>query len=206
MFFRDLMLTRSEITIASILAAAERLFVARNYADVTMEQIAEEGRLTKGALYHHFESKEELYLAMMFADLNEKRRVLTEAVDFDSTCRERLRQLTKTFLTLPPLKQRVIRLVRRDVNVFDDHTRENLIRAYQRALPEPIERVLSDGIRDGELAPTDPRLLAWYYVTLVEVTLSRYAETQISHVEARLDHVLDLFFHGAAMPHKEAVE
>jgi AcrR family transcriptional regulator len=199
-------LTRSEATIAAILAAAERLFVERSYADITMEQIAEESRVTKGALYHHFESKEELYLAMMFADLDEKRRILSEAVDFDGSCRERLRRLTKAFFSLPVIKQKVIQLVRRDVNIFDDAARENLVRAYQHALSEPIERVLSDGIRDGDLAPTDPRLLAWHYIALVEVTLSRYAEAQFSHVEARLDHVLDLFFYGAAMSYKEAVE
>jgi AcrR family transcriptional regulator len=197
--------TRSEITVATILAAAERLFVARNYADVTMEQIAEEGRLTKGAIYHHFDSKEELYLAMMFADLNEKSAILANAVDFDGTCRQRLRSLTKTFLTLPPIKQQVIQLVRRDANVFRDPDRENLIRAYQRALPGPIETVLLDGIHDGDVAPADARLLAWHYIALVEVTLSRYAEAQVSHLEARLDHVLDLFFHGAALAREGAI-
>jgi AcrR family transcriptional regulator len=200
------MTTRSQTTIATIFAAAERLFVARNYADVTMGDIAEECLLTKGALYHHFKSKEELYLAMMLADMEDKRRVLSAAVDFDASCRERLRELTRTFLTLPAIKQRVIQLVRRDANVFDGPTRDTLIRAYQRALPDPIERVVIDGIREGDLAPTDPRLLTWHYVALVEVTLSRHAEAQLSHVDARLDHVLDLFFHGAAMAYKEAVE
>lgn len=200
------MLTKAEATIATILAAAERLFVERNYADVTMEQIADVGRVTKGALYHHFASKEDLYLAMMLADLGDKGRILREAADFDGACRERLRRLTKVFLTLPTVKRKVIQLVRRDANIFDAVTRERLVRAYQQALPEPIEGVLSDGIRDGDLAPTDPRLLAWHYIAIVEVTLSRHAETQFSHVEARLDHVLDLFFHGAAMSYKEAVE
>jgi len=197
--------TRSETTIATILAAAERLFVDRHYADITMEQIAEASHVTKGALYHHFESKEELYLAMMFADLDEKRRVLSGVVDCDGSCRERLRRLTRAFLMLPPTKQKVIRLVRRDINIFDDAARQNLVRAYQRALPEPIERVLSDGIRDGDLAPSETRLLAWHYIALVEVMLSRYAEAQFSRLDARLDHVLDLFFHGAAMTSKDVV-
>lgn len=200
------MLARSEATITTILAAAERLFVARNYADVTMEQIAEEGRLTKGALYHHFPSKEELYLAMMLADLDEKRRILSEAADFDGTCRERLRRLTKTFLTLPDVKRKLIRLVRRDINVFRDPARQNLVRAYQRALPEPIESLIRDGIRDGDLAPTDPRLLSWHYVAVVEVTLGRYAEMQLRNVEEKLDHVLDLFFNGVGMAFEGATE
>jgi AcrR family transcriptional regulator len=198
--------TRSQTTIATIFEAAERLFVARSYADVTMGDIAEACGLTKGALYHHFKSKEELYMAMMLTDMEEKRSIFSEAADFEGSCPERLRELTRTFLTLPANKQALIQLVRRDANIFDGTTREKLIRAYQRALPEVIETIIADGVRDGDLAPTDPRLLTWHYIALVEVTLSRHAELVLSHVDARLDHVLDLFFHGAAMAHKEAVE
>ncbi len=52
------MLTKSETTIANILTAAASLFTARNYADVTMDQIAVACSVTKGALYHHFKSHE----------------------------------------------------------------------------------------------------------------------------------------------------
>jgi len=65
--------TRSEATIANVLSAAAYLFISRHYADVTMDQIAETAHVTKGALYHHFSGKEELYLEMMHADLSAKK-------------------------------------------------------------------------------------------------------------------------------------
>ncbi|HLE28453.1 MAG TPA: TetR/AcrR family transcriptional regulator [Anaerolineales bacterium] len=188
---------RSEATVANILGAAQALFLNQNYADVTMDDIAEAAGVTKGALYHHFANKEALYLAMMHADLEEKKALFRAAVESRGTCRERLRRMTQIFLELSREKRDLIKLVRRDVNVFKDPLRSQLVRAYQAALPEQIEIILRDGIRDGELAPADPRLLAWLHVALVDVVLTRYAESVLQSQENVLDFVTNLFFNGA---------
>ncbi|MGD8413127.1 MAG: helix-turn-helix domain-containing protein, partial [Candidatus Latescibacterota bacterium] len=141
------MLTKSEATIANILAAATSLFTARNYADVTMDQIAVACDVTKGALYHHFSSKEELYLALMHSDLASKRAMFEEAIAAGRDCRDRLRRLTEVFFDLPKESREVIKLVRRDINIFDEPARRQLVKAYQDSLPDLIERVIRDGIR-----------------------------------------------------------
>ena len=191
------MLTKSEGTIANILAAAQSLFLARNYADVTMSQIAAAADVTKGALYHHFDSKEELYLALLHADLKQKRNLFQQAIDRETGSRNRLSALTAAFFELHREQRDLIRLVRRDINVFAGPARGELIRAYQTALPELVEQVLRDGIRDGEVQPEDPRLLSWHFVALVDVTLSAYADTVFEDTDRKLDHVLALFFSGA---------
>ena len=188
---------RSEATVTNILGAAQALFLNQNYADVTMDDIADAAGVTKGALYHHFANKEALYLAMMHADLEEKKELFRAAVESQGTCRERLRRMTQIFLELSREKRDLIKLVRRDVNVFKDPIRSQLVRAYQAALPEQIEIILRDGIRDGELAPADPRLLAWLHVALVDVVLTRYAESVLQSPENVLDFVTNLFFNGA---------
>jgi len=105
---------KSESTVANILAAAQSLFLEKNYADVTVTEIAEKAEVTKGALYHHFPSKEDLYLTMLHADLAHKRQLLRAAVEMQGSCRARLRRLTEIFLELPPEKRDLIKLVRRD--------------------------------------------------------------------------------------------
>ena len=50
-----------EVTVEKILDAAERLFLERGYEHTTIQDIVDElGGLTKGAVYHHFKSKEEI--------------------------------------------------------------------------------------------------------------------------------------------------
>ncbi len=198
-------ISKSETTVPNLLAAARTAFVAKNYAEVTMDEIARAAGVTKGALYHHFASKQALYLEMMHADLQEKRDLFRLAVERPGSCRARLSRLTEHFLDLPPEKRDLIKLVRRDINIFKDPQREKLVRAYQAALPEQIEAVLREGIEEGELAPTDARLLSWMYVAMVEVLLTHYAATLFEDDEAMLEAVLDLFFAGAGQAAESSV-
>ena len=55
---------RSESTIAVLLKAARRLFVEKGYADTTLDQVANAAGLTKGAVYHHFRAKRDLFCAV----------------------------------------------------------------------------------------------------------------------------------------------
>jgi AcrR family transcriptional regulator len=198
-------LTRSEATVARIIATARTLFVARNYADVTTDMLASAAGVTKGGLYHHFASKESLYASMMLDDFERKRRLFEQAVASPGTCRERLARLTRDFLSLSEEERELARLVRRDINTFTGADRERLVRAYQLALPEQIEAIIRDGMKDGELAQGDPRILSWSFVALVEVVVSQYAYDVLGSTSSRLDHVLDLFFDGAACkPNGEA--
>jgi AcrR family transcriptional regulator len=191
------MYSKSATTITNILAAAQTLFLNKNYADVTMTEIAETAGVTKGALYHHFSSKEALYLAMMHADLEEKKELFRSAAESAGACRERLRRLVETFLQLPREKRELIKLVRRDINIFKNPIRDRLVRAYQAALPEQVEVIIRDGIRSKELAPGDPRLLSWLHVALVEVIVTDYAEELLGSPAAKADYAVSLFFSGA---------
>jgi AcrR family transcriptional regulator len=191
------MYTKSIVTIANILSSAEASFLRKNYADVTMEDIAEGAGVTRGAAYHHFANKESLYVAMMLSALKEKQALFQTAVESPGTCRERLRRFTQIFLELSREKRDIMKLVRRDINIFKDPVRNQLVRAYQSALPEQIESILHDGVREGELARADVRLLSWMYVAIVEVLLTPYAEGVFDDRNAMLDFVIRLFFDGA---------
>lgn len=54
-------------TRASLIAVARRLFAARGYAGTSTEAVLEESRVSRGALYHHFENKQALFAATMEA-------------------------------------------------------------------------------------------------------------------------------------------
>lgn len=55
---------QAEETRAAVLAAARELFAQRGYANVGTEEIVQRARVTRGALYHHFAGKEDLFRAV----------------------------------------------------------------------------------------------------------------------------------------------
>jgi AcrR family transcriptional regulator len=55
-----------------ILRAARDVFGARGYHPATIEEIADEAGLSNGAIYYNFGSKEELFLALLDARLDER--------------------------------------------------------------------------------------------------------------------------------------
>jgi AcrR family transcriptional regulator len=55
---------QSEATRRRLLKVARRLFASRGYAGTSIEEIARRARVTKGALYHHFDSKQEVFRAV----------------------------------------------------------------------------------------------------------------------------------------------
>ncbi|HKS25457.1 MAG TPA: TetR/AcrR family transcriptional regulator [Thermoanaerobaculia bacterium] len=56
---------RSERSRALILDTALKLFAHRGYGATSVRDIAEEARLSKGNVYHHFEDKESIFRALL---------------------------------------------------------------------------------------------------------------------------------------------
>src|SRR6266581_3253289 len=55
-----------------VLAAARRVFLARGYAGATLDAIAEEAGFSKGVVYSQFDSKADLFLALLEARIAER--------------------------------------------------------------------------------------------------------------------------------------
>jgi AcrR family transcriptional regulator len=91
---------RSDATRASLVRAARELFAARGYADVGTEEIVRSAEVTRGALYHHFEDKRDLFRAVheqIEGEVTE--RVGAALADSDSADPvEALRTAARTFL------------------------------------------------------------------------------------------------------------
>jgi TetR/AcrR family transcriptional regulator, transcriptional repressor for nem operon len=80
-----------------ILATAFRLFFEKGYKEVTMSQLVEATGLSKGAFYHYFSSKEELYKVTFEKYIDSYLDSFTFDFDEKLTLRENLIRLFSRF-------------------------------------------------------------------------------------------------------------
>jgi AcrR family transcriptional regulator len=101
---------RSEATRAALLEAARELFAERGYTAVPTEEIVGRARVTRGALYHHFEDKRDLFRAV-YEDLErELAERLTAAAAAERRPERHLEVGCEAFLDacLEPAVQRIV--------------------------------------------------------------------------------------------------
>jgi len=72
-----------ELTRVKLIESAERVFVRAGFDAASVEQIAEEAGFSRGAFYSNFESKDELFLALL-----DKKRIETQSA-LDGIFREK---------------------------------------------------------------------------------------------------------------------
>lgn len=128
----------------SILEAAARVFGERGYASATVEEILNRAGVTRGALYFHFSSKEEVALGVLEAQmpidrLPEQSSKLQKLVDHGMAMAHRLQH--------DPLVQAGVSLA------LDQGARELDRDAAFRAWSDHLEQILTEARGQGELLP-----------------------------------------------------
>ena len=92
-----------EGTVNLIMDAAFRLFMEKGYEHTSVQDIIDNlGGLSKGAIYHHFKSKEEILVAVVERMTAESNRVLADIRDrSDLNGREKLKTIFKSSVKRP---------------------------------------------------------------------------------------------------------
>jgi AcrR family transcriptional regulator len=100
---------RSETTRGALLGAARELFTEHGYAGVSTEEIVRRAGVTRGALYHHFRDKQDLFRAVFEAIEQEMAERVAAAAVTEPDPWERQRLATGAFLDncLDPAVQRI---------------------------------------------------------------------------------------------------
>ena len=89
-----------ENTRRKILTTAKKLFVEKGYFNTSMRDIARVAGVSTGAVYHHFESKEEIAGHIYRETLEIIKRRIESAIKKGKTTEERVKGIVRTLLEL----------------------------------------------------------------------------------------------------------
>jgi AcrR family transcriptional regulator len=91
---------RTEATLGKLLHSAETVFTRDGFASARLEQIAEHAGYTRGAIYAHYRSKEDLFLALLEQRMNAKVAELGQMLEEPASRAVRLRRFRAMLLQL----------------------------------------------------------------------------------------------------------
>ncbi|SDF99850.1 TetR/AcrR family transcriptional regulator [Halorientalis regularis] len=160
-----------------IMEATYRALCTHGYADLTMQDIADETELSKAALHYHYDSKQELlesFLDFLYDEFTER-----VGDPEGGTAPERLHALVEKVLS-PPAEDDDERVAFKTAILelkaqapYDEGIRERLQR-FDAFLHDEFEAVIADGTEAGTIrAAVDPDDAARFLVTALDGTSTK---------------------------------
>jgi AcrR family transcriptional regulator len=180
-------------TRTALLTAARRLFAAEGYDGTGTEQIVAEARVTRGALYHHFRDKADLFRAVMEDAAGDVARQLIgdQLHGVPGLPLEEVQTGVSAFLDVCVGGdfQRIVLID--GPRVLGDDAWDQLVERYGRSL---LEEWLARAVTAGDIEPVPVRPLARLLIAMLteaSLTIARAgdpaaARTDMGTVLARL--------------------
>ena len=148
-----------EETIRKILDTAERLFIEKGYDRTSLQDIIQATGLSKGAIYHHFTSKEDIFYSV--CDRIGRRNAGALAAIRDDPSLNGLEKLRAIFkASMHPDKQ--VKMYSMMPYLIDNakFLAAELQSLFTEVVPEFMEPILRQGMADGSIRTDHPKELA----------------------------------------------
>ncbi len=161
-----------EETVNLILDVAFRLFMEKGYEHTSIQDIIDHlGGLSKGAIYHHFKSKEDILYAVMGRMTAESNLRLKEICDrTDLNGKEKLKTLFRLSLDRPVMED----VFTVSPNVYNNprFLSSFLHEAVEESAPDYILPIIRQGIADGSITTEYPEQLAQLISLLANIWIN----------------------------------
>ncbi len=163
-----------EQTVKQILSAASQLFLKKGYEQTSIQDIINElGGLSKGAIYHHFKSKEEIVIAVV-ERLENGLLECCETISHQAglTGLEKLREIMLQTLKAP--RQRQLAETVPTILHNPKFLAMQLESGQNELVPKVIAPLIQEGIADGSIQTDYPLELAQVLIMLLNIWLNPF--------------------------------
>ena len=168
-----------------ILDTAERLFIEKGYDRASLQEIIQETGLSKGAIYHHFASKEEILYAVCDRIGRRNGEVLAQVRDNPAlNGLEKIRAMFKA--SLQPERQAKMFCMMPYLMDNAKFLATELRSIFTEVVPGFVEPVIRQGIADGSIRTEHPKELAEAMMMLSDVWINPVVQpTSPEEIRAR---------------------
>ncbi|MCI9556435.1 MAG: TetR/AcrR family transcriptional regulator [Lawsonibacter sp.] len=160
-----------EETIQKILDTAERLFIEKGYDHTSLQDIIESTGLSKGGIYHHFASKEDIFYYVCNRIGQRNGEVLSQVRDDPALSGlDKLRTIFKT--SLHPDRQAKMFCMMPYLLDNERFLASEMRSIFMEVAPCFIEPIIRQGIADGSIQTDAPKELAEAMMLLSDIWIN----------------------------------
>jgi AcrR family transcriptional regulator len=143
----------------AVLKTAAQLFLEKSYGRTSMNDVADRLNITKPALYHYFDNKEDILLECYRLGVGLIEETLNEIADHCGTGLQKVEAFIQSYATVMTVNfgRCVMRLDEGDLT--SDARAE--VRTYKRKLDRRLRSFIQEGIGDGSIAVCDTKIAAF---------------------------------------------
>jgi AcrR family transcriptional regulator len=145
----------------TILTTAKSLFIQHGYRGLAMRQISDALGVSKAALYYHFKDKEELFIAILSANLNEIENAINDIQAKKISCSEQIALFIEYVLNQPAEQRAIIRLGSQEMAHVSDAARQKFGKTYHDQFIGKLQNIFQTGVENGEFRPIDSSIATW---------------------------------------------
>lgn len=183
---------------AELMAAGRRVFAEHGFQAATMADVARAAGVSYGVVYWYFDSKDELFHALMAAEEDALRGRIEAAVAAAPAgdLRGGMRAAVAATFAFFADDREAATLLFRDASLLGAAFEKHLFSIYGRFLDD-LTGILQDSQDRGAVRRAPPRLVAFSVASLVTaVALRRLRTDDGLDVDGAADLVVDLLFEG----------
>jgi AcrR family transcriptional regulator len=183
----------------SILNAATGLFAKQGYMRSSIAELADACGLSRGALYHYFDSKEAILFAILDAHVREMIADVEGAVAGAPTTLEQFRAAIRAIVALNARSPNEQRVILNDLS-FLGGDEQKTIKALERQLVDVVADLLIRLDREGKVVKRTKKVYTMILFGILNYSHTWYDPKGGVDPKEFADMVVDLFLHGFAEP------
>jgi AcrR family transcriptional regulator len=185
-----------ELTRERILEAAERLFAEKGFHETAMDEIVRASKVSKGGVYFHFPSKEELFFALLdkLADVlqREVQREIARRRGAVAKIQGALEVVLRTLTSQRHLAQIILRQGH-GLGPSFERKRLEIYSRFARLIKENLDEALAE----GSIPPINTEITAYAWLGAINELVLRWIYTgQPDPLTQTLPTLQELFLRG----------
>jgi AcrR family transcriptional regulator len=186
-----------------ILAAACDLFAKQGYMRASIAELADACKLSRGALYHYFESKEAILFAILDAHVRQMIADVEAAMARQSTTLDRFRAAIRAIVELNARSPNEQRLILNDLS-FLAEAEQQAIKTLERQLVDTVSDLLIRLDTEGKIVKRSKKVYTMMLFGMLNFSHTWYDPKGDIEPQEFADMVVELFLQGFTAPAAKA--